>query len=300
MNLDIFKGKEVGQILYDEPMKNHTTFKIGGPADIILLPSKEEEILEALRICREEGIPYFILGNGSNLLVRDTGIRGVVIKIGDRFSKIEINGDRVRCQGGALLSTIGKRILKASLAGFEFATGIPGTVGGGVTMNAGAYGGEMKDIVRKVRVIDMDNNILDLSNEDMKFGYRRSLVGDKNLVVLSVDFQLRKASYDDIKERIDELTFQRTSKQPLELPSGGSTFKRPQGYFAGKLIDDAGLRGLRYGDAQISEKHCGFVVNRGEANFQEVISLINTVQKIVRDKFEVDLETEIKIIGDKR
>lgn len=293
-----FENVDFGEILFDEPMKNHTSFKIGGPADIMIIPSSEGEIVESIKFCRNNNIKYFVMGNGTNLLVKDSGIRGVVIKIGKGFDDIDIVEDKLICQSGALLSLVGKQALKNSLRGFEFASGIPGTVGGAITMNAGAYGGEMKDIVTKVRVLDKDNNILELNNEQMDFRYRGSKVVDEGLVVLSVEFQLEKGNYSMIEEKMRDLAFQRKSKQPLELPSGGSTFKRPVGHYAGKLIDDAGLRGLRFRDAQVSEKHCGFVVNRGEATFEEVYTLINTVQKIVRDKYDVVLEPEIKIIGD--
>lgn len=292
------KDKSFGEILLDEPMRNHTSFKIGGPADILIIPETEEEIIESVKFCRSNNIEYFIMGNGSNLLVKDSGIRGVVIKISSKFGKIQVDDDRVVCESGALLSVVGKHLLRESLTGFEFASGIPGTIGGAITMNAGAYGGEMKDIAINVRALGKYNNIIELNNKEMDFRYRGSKIVDEELIVLSTEFQLEKGEYSLIEERMKDLTHKRISKQPLELPSGGSTFKRPEGYFAGKLIDDSGLRGVRYGDAQISEKHCGFVVNRGNSTYEEVHTLIGTVQKIVKDKFDVNLETEIKIIGD--
>lgn len=295
---ELFKDRDFGEILFDEPMKNHTSFKIGGPADVLIIPDNEEDIIEAIKFCRENNIKFFIMGNGTNLLVKDTGIRGAVIKVANGFDKIDITGDRVFCQSGALLKKVADEVLKNSLTGFEFACGIPGTIGGAITMNAGAYGGEMKDIVTKVRALDRNNNIVELSNEDMKFRYRGSSVIDQDLIVLSVEFKLEKGEYSTIEEKMKDLTNRRETKQPLEYPSAGSTFKRPEGYFAGKLIDDAGLRGVRYGDAQVSEKHCGFVINRGEASFEEVITLIKIIQKVVHDKFDVMLETEVKIIGD--
>jgi UDP-N-acetylmuramate dehydrogenase len=294
----LFEDVDFGIILFNEPMKNHTSFKIGGPADIMIIPKTEENIINSIKFLRENNIKYFIMGNGTNLLVKDTGIRGAVVKIADKYNKISIDGDRINCEAGALLSDIGKYTLENSLTGFEFASGIPGAVGGAIAMNAGAYGGEMKDIVLKVRALDENNNIIEISNEGMNFRYRGSKVVDDNLIVLSTEFQLQKGEKFSIKEKMEDLAHRRQSKQPLEYPSGGSTFKRPTGYFAGKLIEDAGLRGLRYGDAQISEKHCGFVINVGEANFREVYTLIKTVQKIVKDEFGVQLETEIKIIGD--
>lgn len=294
----LFQDKDFGKILFNEPMKEHTSFKIGGPADVMIIPDSEGRIVEAVKFCRENNIKYFIMGNGTNLLVKDGGIRGVVIKITNGFNRIDIDGIRVVCQSGALLSTVANRLLKESLTGFEFASGIPGTIGGAITMNAGAYGGEMKDIVLKVRALDQNNKIVELTKDDMDFRYRGSRVVDEGLVVLAAEFQLEKGEYSKIEERMKDLTHQRTSKQPLEFPSGGSTFKRPEGYYAGKLIDDAGLRGIRYGDAQVSEKHCGFIVNTGKATFHDVYMLIQTVQKIVHDKFGVLLEPEIKIIGD--
>lgn len=294
----LFKDKKFGKILFDEPMKNHTSFKIGGPADVLIIPEREEEIVNAIRFCRENQIKYFIMGNGSNLLVKNTGIRGAVIKVANGFDRIEVIGERVICQSGALLSKVAKYALKHSLTGFEFASGIPGTIGGAIAMNAGAYGGEMKDVVSKVKAIDRNNNIVEFTNADMNFRYRGSLVGDENLIVLGVELNLQKGDYSSIEAKMKDLTERRVSKQPLEYPSAGSTFKRPEGYFAGKLIEDAGLRGVRYGDAQVSEKHCGFVINVGEATFEHVITLIRMIQKVVYDKFNVKLEPEVKIIGD--
>ncbi len=295
---EIFENKAVGEILYNEPMKNHTSFEIGGPADIFLIPTSEEELVNAVKLCRENNINYLVLGNGSNLLVRDKGIRGVVIKTNKFFNKIEVVDKKIFCKPGALLVDISNEALKNSLKGFEFAEGIPGSIGGAVAMNAGAYGGEMKDIVSKVRVMDKNNNILEFSNEEMNFRYRNSRVWDECLIVLGVEITLEPGIYEEIESNLKELNYKRVSKQPLELPSGGSTFKRPEGYFAGKLIDDAGLRGLRYGGAGVSEKHCGFVVNLDKATCNDVMTLIATIQKVVKDKYGVDLEREIKILGE--
>lgn len=294
----LFKDKNFGEILFDEPMKHHTSFKIGGPADVMIVPSREEEIIESIKFCRDNHINHFVMGNGTNLLVKDNGIRGVVIKISNRYDNIEIDEDKVVCQGGALLSVIAKKALRQSLAGFEFASGIPGTIGGAIAMNAGAYGGEMKDIVTEVKVLNRYNNVVEMTNREMNFRYRGSTVIDQGLIVLGVELQLEKGEYSLIEEKMKDFAHRRVSKQPLDLPSGGSTFKRPVGFYAGKLIDDAGLRGIRYRDAQISEKHCGFIVNRGEATFNDVFTLVKTVQKIVYDKFNIMLEPEIKIIGD--
>lgn len=295
---EIFENRYSGKALYNEPMKNHTTFKIGGPADVMIIIENEEELIDAVKICRENEIEFLIMGNGSNLLIRDGGIRGVVIKINEGFNKIEVDDNTIYCASGALLSAVSKQALKHSLKGFEFASGIPGTIGGAITMNAGAYGGEMKDVVSKVRVLDKNNKIIEYTNKEMNFRYRNSRVWDEGLIVLGVELSLETGDYATIEEIMKDLTYKRTSKQPLELPSGGSTFKRPEGYFAGKLIDDAGLRGLRHGGAQISEKHCGFVVNVDNAKCKDVLELISVVQKVIRDKFNVELETEIKLLGE--
>lgn len=294
----MFNNKSFGKILIDEPMKNHTTFKIGGPADIMIIPSNEEKLIASIKFCRENNIDFLIMGNGSNLLVKDGGIRGIVIKVNEGFNDITVNGDTIYCQAGALLSTASKVALKHSLKNFEFASGIPGTIGGAITMNAGAYGGEMKDVVSKVKVLDKNNEVKEYKNEEMDFRYRNSRVWDEGLIVLGVELQLENGDYSTIDDIINDLTYKRTSKQPLELPSGGSTFKRPEGYFAGKLIEDAGLRGLRYGGAQVSEKHCGFVVNVDNATCKDVLHLVSVIQKVVKDKFDVELEMEIKPLGE--
>lgn len=290
-------NKNIGKVLLDEPMKNHTSFKIGGPADIMIIPGNEKELIEGIKICKDNNINYYIMGNGSNLLVSDKGIEGVVIKISEEFGDIVVNDTTIKAESGALLTVVSKKALKNSLTGLEFASGIPGSIGGAITMNAGAYGGEMKDIVTKVRCLNSDGNIVEYSNEEMKFRYRKSRVEEEGLIVLSVEMELEKGDYKTIEERMRELTEKRTSKQPLHLPSAGSTFKRPEGYFAGKLIDDSGLRGIRHGGAQVSEKHCGFIVNIDKATSEDVRTLIRTVQKIVKDNYGVELETELKIIG---
>ncbi len=296
--IQIFKDRDVGEILIDEPMKRHTSFKIGGPVDMMIIPRGEEQIVEAIGLCRRNNIPFYIMGNGTNLLVKDGGLRGVVIKINEGMNDIIVHRDSIVCGAGALLTGVSRRAMKSSLTGMEFANGIPGTVGGAVTMNAGAYGGEMKDVIIRVRALDREGNIREYSNEDMNFRYRGSRVVDEGLIVLEVEFQLKEGDYSAIKETMEDLTFRRKSKQPLELPSGGSTFKRPVGYYAGKLIEDSGLKGLRHGGAQVSEKHCGFVVNIDEASCKDVLELISVIQKTVRDKYGVKLEREIKLIGE--
>lgn len=293
--LDIV-GKE--NIMMDEPMKKHVSFRVGGPADILVRPINEEQLKEILLYIKNEEIPYLIIGNGSNLLVRDGGIRGVVVELSDNFSDFKIDGNKIEIKAGALLSRIGNAALRAELKGFEFASGIPGTFGGALAMNAGAYGGEIKDIVKTVKVMNKDGNILELSNEEMHFGYRRSTIVEKGYVALSAVVELEKGNYDDIKATMDDLRDRRTSKQPLNFASAGSTFKRPEGYFAGKLIQDSGLKGLSIGDAQVSEKHSGFVINRGNATAKELLDLMFAVKSTVNAKFGVMLEEEVKIVGE--
>jgi UDP-N-acetylmuramate dehydrogenase len=278
-------------------MKEHTYFRIGGPASLIVDLKDQEELMDVIRILNEKNAMFFVMGNGSNLLVTDQGFPGVILKISQFFSGIEIKGHKVTSKAGVLLSTLSKKIAEASLEGFEFASGIPGTVGGGVTMNAGAYDGEMKDWVASVKILTQDLEILTLTNQAMNFGYRMSDVKRKDYIVLEATFEFKEGLKEAIFEKINDFTERRTSKQPLTLPSAGSMFKRPVGYYAGKLIDDSGLRGLRLGDAQISEKHCGFVVNRGHATCADVLALIRTVQKVVFDTYGVMLETEVKYLG---
>jgi UDP-N-acetylmuramate dehydrogenase len=285
-------------IFKKEMMKNHTSFKIGGPADILVMPKSTEEIKHAVETCRKNNINYFIIGNGSNLLVRDKGIRGVVIKIADNFCDVKVEGTKVKAQAGVLLSRLSKTIMNESLEGFEFASGIPGTLGGAITMNAGAYGGEMKDIVLGCSVIDDKGNTIYLKKQELDFGYRKSIVQEKGYIILEVDMKFKKGDFEKIKSITDDLTKKRTTKQPLHLPSAGSTFKRPDGYYAGKLIEDAGLKGVRVGDAMVSDLHSGFIVNVGNATADDVFNLIKLVQKVVKDKFDVELETEVKIIGE--
>lgn len=281
-----------------EPMKKHTTFRIGGPADYYLCPHSTEELQKILQICRENKLEFFILGNGSNLLVSDKGYRGVVIQLWKNFSDIETEDNTITVKAGALLSKVAAEALEESLTGMEFASGIPGTMGGAVMMNAGAYGGEMKDIIREVTVLTREGELLTLSKEEMNFGYRTSVVKEKGYVVISAELQLRKGDREEIRKVMDELKERRVTKQPLDMPSAGSTFKRPEGYFAGKLIMDAGLRGFSVGGAQISEKHCGFVVNKGDATAADVLGLIGEVQKRVQEKFGVPLEPEVKFLGE--
>lgn len=258
-------------IYINEPMKKHTTFRVGGPADFYITPTEVSQIANIIRLCKEEQIPYFILGNGSNLLVSDQGYRGVVIQVYKNLNQIHVEGCKIKAQAGVLLSQIAKKALDAGLTGFEFASGIPGTLGGAAVMNAGAYGGEMKDVLVSVTALDQNGNILTLKAEDLKLGYRTSIIKEKGYIVVEAELELQAGDKEQIQKRMEELKVQRVTKQPLEFPSAGSTFKRPTGYFAGKLIQDAGLRGYRVGDAQVAEKHCGFVINRGEATAAEII-----------------------------
>ena len=286
------------QILYNEPMKNHTSFKVGGPADIFIEPDDRAELVKAIKDLREQGVSYYIIGNGSNLLVSDKGLRGAVVKIGEKFGSVSINNDIITAESGVLLSTLSKMAAREGLTGMEFASGIPGSLGGAVTMNAGAYGGEMKDIVEWVEVLDQDLNIKRLKNDEMKFMYRKSIIEPGKHIVLRCCIRLKKGNKDEIDNKMAELAEKRKSKQPLHLPSAGSTFKRPEGYFAGKLIEDAGLRGFSIGGAQVSTLHCGFVVNNGDATAKDVYDLIRHVQKTVFKKFNVMLEPEVKILGE--
>lgn len=282
----------------NEPMRKHTTFRIGGPADFYLCPHSAKEIQKAVAICREEELQYFILGNGSNLLVSDQGYRGVVIQLWKNVSDILVEGCRIRAKAGASLAKIAGEALEEGLTGMEFAAGIPGTLGGAVVMNAGAYGGEMKDILQEALVMDEQGEIFTLKKEELHLGYRTSIIKENGYIVLAAALELKPGDRKEIKEKMDELKQRRVEKQPLDMPSAGSTFKRPEGYFAGKLIMDAGLRGFSVGGAQISEKHCGFVVNTGKATANDVLTLIREVQKRVRDKFGVELETEVKFLGE--
>ena len=282
----------------DELMKPHTTFRVGGPADYFVVPRNSDEISRVVVLCREYEIPFYIIGNGSNLLVSDAGYRGVIIQCYRNLSRIEVKGERITAQAGAILSQIANKALEAELTGFEFASGIPGTLGGACVMNAGAYGGEMKDILEEVTVLTGDGEVLTLAKEELDMGYRTSRIARKGYIVLEAVISLEKGDVDQIKEKMDELRKKRTTKQPLEYPSAGSTFKRPEGYFAGKLIQDAGLRGFQVGGAQVSEKHCGFVINKNNATASEINDLMNQVSARVKEKFGVVLEPEVKRLGE--
>ena len=284
-------------VLVREPMSRHTTFRTGGPADLLVQP-EAEQIAPILEVCRNEEIPWTVIGNGSNLLVGDGGIRGVVLEIGKQMSDVVIEGTVITAGAGAMLSSIASRAAAADLTGMEFASGIPGSLGGAVVMNAGAYGGEMKDILQKVTVLTPDGTVQTLSVEELELSYRHSIIPEKGYLVISAVLKLQPGSADEIQSIMDDLKEKRVSKQPLEYPSAGSTFKSPEGYFAGKLIQDAGLRGFRVGGAQVSEKHCGFIINRDQATSTDICQLMQQVSEIVYEKFGVRLEPEVKKIGE--
>ena len=286
------------RVLTDEPMKNHTTFRVGGTADYYTIPETKEEIRDTVRACREWAVPFYIIGNGSNLLVSDKGYRGVMIQICKGMNEITIEGYTLTAQAGALLSAIAGRALEASLAGFEFAAGIPGTLGGACVMNAGAYGGEMKDVLSYVTVLTNDGEFLTLGKDELELGYRTSIIAREGYIALEAVIELEEGCKDEIKARMDELKERRVSKQPLEYPSAGSTFKRPEGYFAGKLIEEAGLRGYSVGGAQVSEKHCGFVINKGGATASDIMALITEVADRVERRSGVRMEPEVKRLGE--
>lgn len=288
---------EEKNVFIDEPMRKHTYFKVGGPADILVSPETIEQVIGLLKLCISKKVPHHIIGNGSNLLVKDGGIRGVVIKLCS-LNQIEVEEDKITVMSGALLSEVSNAALQNSLAGLEFACGIPGTMGGAVTMNAGAYGGEMVDVIETALVLDEQCNLKVLTNEELELGYRTSAVMRYNYIVLRVTLKLKQGEYEEINGKIKELTAKREEKQPLEYPSAGSTFKRPVGFFAGKLIQDSGLKGMSLGGAAVSEKHSGFIINKNNASAKDILDLINLVQNTVKEKFGVELHTEVRIIGD--
>ena len=295
---ELLKIMSEEQVKTEEPMKNHTTFRVGGPAEFFVMPRTAEEVKKVIDLCRRESFPYYIIGNGSNLLVSDQGYRGVVLQIYKEMSCIEIEENVIVAQAGALLSAIANKALENGLTGFEFAAGIPGTLGGACVMNAGAYGGEMKDVLEEVTVLTEEGEVLIIPKENLELGYRTSIIARKGYIVLEARIQLREGEKEAIKSLMEELKDKRVSKQPLEYPSAGSTFKRPEGYFAGKLIHDAGLRGFSVGGAQVSEKHCGFVINRENATAADVAELMRQVSARVEEEFGVKLEPEVKRLGE--
>lgn len=284
-------------IFMEEPMKKHTTFRVGGPADVLVQPD-ETALAAILALCRRYHVSYSFIGNGSNLLVGDKGIRGVVIEMTDPMGNIEVDGTKITAQAGAMLSKIANTAASNGLGGMEFAAGIPGSVGGAVVMNAGAYGGEMKDIIEKVYVLDENGAQLELDRDAFDLGYRHSCIPEKKYIVTKVVLELVPHDEVEIRSKMKDLNEKRAEKQPLQYPSAGSTFKRPEGYFAGKLIMDAGLRGYQVGGAQVSEKHCGFVINKGDATAADICQLMRDVSDKVQAQFGVVLEPEVKMIGE--
>ncbi len=285
------------EILENEELGKHSTFKIGGPAKYYAIPSSVDEVKEAIEYAKDKNLPYLIIGKGSNILFHDRGYDGVVIEIGSKMQIIErIDDLNIRAEAGASLSALSNYAANASLAGLEFAAGIPGTVGGGVTMNAGAYGGEIVDCIQSATVLDKDGNVRVLQVNELDLSYRSSIIQKEDYIVLDATFQLIPGDENDIRATMRDYNGRRRDKQPLEYASAGSTFKRPKDNFAGKLIEDAGLKGYSVGDAQVSEKHCGFVVNKGNATYSDVKAVIEYVQKVVKEQFDVELETEVKIV----
>ncbi|MBQ6820706.1 MAG: UDP-N-acetylmuramate dehydrogenase [Clostridium sp.] len=284
-------------VILNAEMKNYVHFRVGGPADILLIPENKEQVIKSIEICNKNNIPYFIVGNGSNLLVKDGGVKGVVIKLNE-VNNINTTGEIIEAECGAMLKDISSEAVNNSLTGFEFACGIPGTVGGAVFMNAGAYDGEISNVIESAEVIDNNGKIVELSKEELELGYRSSIIMKRNYVVLSAKFRLQNGEVKKIKEMVEDLTCRRESKQPLEYPSAGSTFKRPVGYFAGKLIQDAGLKGHSIGGAAVSEKHSGFVINKNNATAKDILDLIIHIQDTVKEKFGVQLHPEVRIIGE--
>ncbi|MCD7905303.1 MAG: UDP-N-acetylmuramate dehydrogenase [Clostridiales bacterium] len=280
-----------------EPMNLHTSFRVGGPADIFIKPVSLDEALISLSVLREYNIPSVVIGKGSNILVGDKGVRGGVIQLSALYSEIKTEGSIVTAAAGAALSSVASVCLENSLTGFEFASGIPGSVGGAVCMNAGAYGGELKNIVSSVKIL-RDGEIHTIPGSDCGFRYRGSRIMDEGMLVLDASFELKEGSYEEISEKMRKLSRKRNEKQPMEYPSAGSTFKHPEGYFAGKLIEECGLKGFSLGGAQVSEKHCGFIINKNNATAKDIADLIEYVRETVNKKFNVELEPEVKFVGE--
>lgn len=287
----------VQDIRFDEPMNVHTTFRIGGNAEAFVNASSSAEIVAVIIYCTENNIPYIYMGNGSNVLVSDEGISGVVISIGQNMSNVQVVDNMIYADAGALMSKIAAAALKAGLTGFEALAGIPGSVGGGIYMNAGAYGSEMKDVLKNVTYINRNNDIVTIDAKELDLSYRHSIFEENGGIIVGCCIELAHGNADEISEKMKDFAQRRRDKQPLEMPSAGSTFKRPEGYFAGKLIQDSGLMGYSVGGAQVSGKHAGFVVNKGGATAQDVMTLISDVQRIVKEKTGVELEPEIKQLG---
>lgn len=285
------------KILVDEPLSKHTTFKVGGKCDLMVYPDSVESLSKLYCGCKESDLYTYILGNGSNILFTDDGFRGVVIVLSSDFSDISVDGERLNVLSGTMLSKLCKTALEHSLTGLEFAYGIPGSVGGAVYMNAGAYGGEMKDVIESVTALSPDGKLLTFTNQDLDFSYRHSIFSRSDMVIISAVYKLEKGNAEDIKSKMDDLMSRRVSKQPLEFPSAGSTFKRPEGTYAGLVIEQSGLKGYTVGGAQVSEKHANFVINKGGATASDIINLISDVKKTVKEKTGYTLECEVEVIA---
>lgn len=294
----IYEGKNVGEVFYNHPLKDYTTFGIGGEADALLKPTCEQELKNILKINYENGIKTTVIGRGSNLLISDKGIRGAVIVLADNYDKIEVDGDIITALAGTSLNETALFAIEENLTGMEEISGIPGSIGGAVAMNAGAYGGEIKDICLLVKAFDFEGNEYEFTNTEMNFSYRHSKIFEQDLIVSFASFKLKKGIHDEIVEKYQDYTSRRTSKQPLDRKSAGSTFKRPVGSYASKLIDECGLRGYRKGQCQVSEKHCGFIINVDNATCTDMLAFIEEVSKIVNEKTGFVLEREVKLIGD--
>ncbi len=297
MNLDKLKKiLDDDSIKINEPMKKHTTFKVGGEAKVLVTPKNIEEIKEIIKTLKEDNIPYYVIGKGSNLLVRDEGFNGVIVKISNQLSKVEVDDTKIYVEAGCSFIKLSKIAYENGLTGLEYAYGIPGTVGGAIAMNAGAYGGEVKDNILNATVLNENGEIVLLNKEELNLSYRKSIVSEKDIIVLDATFELKKANKETIKETMNNNNKLRAEKQPIDKRSAGSTFKRPKDNFAGKLIMDAGLSGYSVGGAMVSSKHCGFIVNENEATATDLLKLIEDVKKVVNDKFDIMLELEVKVI----
>ena len=297
MYSEILNYLPADRLLYNEEMKNHTTFKIGGPVDIMVLPQDEEDVATVVSFCRQRDIPLFIFGVGSNILVRDGGIRGVAMKLGENLDEVEVNGEEIQAQAGVKISALARIAAFHSLSGLEFAEGIPGSLGGALVMNAGAYDGEMQAVVIEARAISPDGNINTFLKEEMQFRYRHSVFQSNDYIIVSARLKLATADHEEIEERMLEFARRREEKQPLDKPSAGSTFRRPPGFYVGPMLEELGLKGYQIGDAQVSSKHAGFIVNNGNATARDVLNLIAYIQQKARERFGVDLQPEIRVVG---
>ncbi|MGI5911813.1 MAG: UDP-N-acetylmuramate dehydrogenase [Syntrophomonadaceae bacterium] len=298
MYSDILNYLPADRLLFNEEMKNHTTFRIGGPVDVMVIPQDEEDVRIVISFCKKNNFPLFIFGMGSNLLVRDGGIRGIAIKLGDSLDQVEVVGEEILAQAGVRLSTLARIAAFHSLSGLEFAEGIPGSLGGALVMNAGAYDGEIKEIVVEATAISSDGFLKTFRAEEMQFSYRQSIFQNNGYTILTARLKLNRGNRENIEQRMCELAYSRNKKQPLDKPSAGSTFRRPQGYFVGPMLEEMGLKGYRIGGAEVSPKHAGFIVNVGDATANDVLQLIAYIKEKAKEHFGVELQTEIKVVGE--